>query len=102
MCYRTVAWTKYLNKLKDKIMENINTKSVITVLGGDGFIGSYIVKELAKTSAIINVVARHASQARHLKMYGSVGQICLTNADINDTKQLAAVVKDSDIVINTI
>jgi NADH dehydrogenase len=77
-------------------------KSVITILGGNGFIGSYIVKELAKTKAAINVVGRHASSATHLKMYGSVGQICLTNADVTDLAQLENLIASSDIVINTI
>lgn len=79
-----------------------NTKAIITVLGGNGFVGSYIIKELAKTKAAINVVARHASHATHLKMYGSVGQICLTDANVIDEKQLANVIMGSDIVVNTI
>lgn len=83
-------------------MQKINTKPVITVLGGNGFIGSYIVKELAKTKAIINVVARHASHATHLKMYGSVGQICLTDANVLDEKQLTNVMMGTDILVNTI
>jgi NADH dehydrogenase len=83
-------------------MKALTAKSVITILGGNGFIGSYIVKELAKTKAAINVVGRYANSANHLKMYGSVGQICLTNADLTDKDQLEDLIIGSDIVINTI
>lgn len=81
-------------------MLNLNT---VTILGGTGFIGRYLVKELAKSEVKINVVSRYADQALFLKMSGSVGQINLIKADLlRETKKLEQIISVSDVVINLV
>jgi len=38
----------------------------VCVVGGSGFIGRYVVKQLAERGAVIAAVSRHASEARFL------------------------------------
>src|SRR5262245_4093025 len=72
----------------------------ITIVGGSGFIGRYVVKRLAASGAVIAVVSRQASAAGFLRLMGDVGQIALINAAINDKARLAAAVEGADAVIS--
>jgi uncharacterized protein YbjT (DUF2867 family) len=74
----------------------------VTVLGGSGFIGRYVVKRLAAQGAIVAAVSRHASEAGFLKPMGDVGQIALLNADLRDDDALAAVVDGAQCVVNAV
>jgi NADH dehydrogenase len=71
----------------------------VTVLGGSGFIGRYIVKRLAQRGAIVAVVGRHAGDAGFLRPMGDVGQIALIEANIGDEARLAGALAGSDAVI---
>jgi uncharacterized protein YbjT (DUF2867 family) len=71
----------------------------VTVLGGSGFIGRYIVKRLAQYGAVVTVVSRHAGDAGFLRPMGDVGQIALIEAGISDAARLAALLAGSDAVI---
>ena len=48
---------------------------VVTVFGGSGFIGRYVVQRLAEQGAIIRVPTRRPERALFLKPLGGVGQI---------------------------
>lgn len=78
----------------------INKNSLVSVVGGSGFLGSYIVKEVAKTGARIRVISRFAEDARHLKVNGYVGQIGLINTDVTNKKSLNLALEGSTHVIN--
>jgi uncharacterized protein YbjT (DUF2867 family) len=71
----------------------------VTVLGGSGFVGRYVVKHLASQGAVVAVVSRHASAAGFLRPMGDVGQIALINADISDEARIAAAIGGADAVI---
>lgn len=77
-------------------------QTVITILGGTGFLGTYVVKELAKTGALIKVVSRNPNDAWEAKTAGSVGQIGLVQANIRDKASIYQAIAGSDIVINLI
>ena len=72
----------------------------ITVLGGSGFIGRYVVKRLAAAGAVVAVVSRHATAAGFLRPMGDVGQIALINAAIDDKTRIAAALEGADAVIS--
>ncbi|MBT5828068.1 MAG: complex I NDUFA9 subunit family protein [Alphaproteobacteria bacterium] len=75
----------------------------ITILGGTGFIGRYLVKEIAKTGLKINLVSRNANKSLFLKVAGSVGQINLIEANLlKDIDKLEQIIKNSDVVINLV
>lgn len=75
---------------------------LITVFGGTGFLGRYVIKELAKEGARIQVVSRHANEALFLKTTGSVGQISLISADITNKKDIKNIIKGSYAVIDLV
>lgn len=71
----------------------------VTVVGGSGFIGRYVVQRLAQRGVIVAVVGRHAGAAGFLKPMGDVGQIALIEAGITDEPRLAAAVAGADAVV---
>src|ERR1700735_1294170 len=74
----------------------------VTVFGGSGFIGRYIVPRLARNGAIVAVVSRNAGDARFLQPMGDVGQIALINAHLGEERKLAAAISGADTVVNLV
>ena len=72
------------------------------VFGGTGFIGRYIVRELARAGYVVKVVSRVPERAFFLKPYGTVGQIVPMACNFNDPKSIETVIRGSDVVINCI
>jgi len=77
-------------------------QQVITVIGGTGFLGRYIVKLLAGAGYTVRVVARNPNAALHLKTAGDVGQVVLTSGNLNNPESLADKLKGSYAVINLV
>ncbi len=75
---------------------------LVTIFGGSGFVGRYLVKELAQQGARIRVVCRHPSAALELTTSGSVGQVVLQKGNLKDTANLKSLIAGSDIVINLV
>ncbi len=76
--------------------------SPITVFGGAGFVGRYIVQALAKRGARVRVACRAPARAGFLKPMGDVGQITLVAVDMLDRDSLAAAVAGSQAVVNAV
>lgn len=74
----------------------------VTVVGGSGFIGRYVVKRLAERGAVIAVLSRHATEAGFLKPMGDVGQIELIDASIEDEVRLSAALTGSSAVVSSV
>lgn len=75
---------------------------IITIFGGSGFVGSYIVQELVKTGDYIRILSRYPEKALHLKTMGKIGQIWLQKFDIYNLTNLDSIIRDSHIVINLV
>lgn len=80
----------------------LGANNVVTVFGGSGFIGRYIIRLLAKTGARIRVAVRHPHLASHLMMSGSVGQITPVFCNIRDYKLVEDALQGADIAINCV
>ena len=76
--------------------------NLVTIFGGSGFLGRYVVRQLASKGYFIRVIAREPNQSLFLKVYGKVGQIQLLRGDIKDDKNLRDYIKGSDCVINCV
>lgn len=74
----------------------------VTIFGGDGFIGRYVVRRLAAQGATVIVYGRHAHDAGFLRPMGNPGQILLANGDVRDQHKVAGAVAGSDAVINLV
>lgn len=74
----------------------------ITIFGGTGFLGHYVVKELADFGCKINVVTRNKQKAADLKVGLSLGQLNMVEGSINDEVFVESIVSKSDIIINLV
>jgi uncharacterized protein YbjT (DUF2867 family) len=75
---------------------------LVTVFGGSGFIGRYIVQRLARRGAVVRVAVRDTEGALFLKPMGDVGQIAPMRTDITDPASVTRAVEGADAVINAV
>jgi len=73
---------------------------IVTIIGGTGFVGRYVVKLLASRGYIIRVIARNPELALHLKTAGDVGQIVLVPGNLARPQSLLGKLDNSWAVIN--
>ncbi|MEO1192062.1 MAG: complex I NDUFA9 subunit family protein [Pseudomonadota bacterium] len=73
---------------------------VVTLFGGSGFIGRYLVRHLARQGHIIRVAVRHPDRAAFLKPLGDVGQITPIPASVQNDASVAIAVEGADAVVN--
>ena len=84
-------------------MTNFSFKSPnVTIFGGTGFLGRYIVSRLSKLGYIINIVSRTPNEAIFLKTSGNVGQVKITEGSFSNLSNLTSLFNTSDIVINCV
>ena len=76
--------------------------NLVTIFGCSGFVGRYLVRQLASKGYFIRVITRHPNEALFLRVYGNVGQIDLVSGDIKEEKKLPDYIKDSECVINCV
>ena len=75
---------------------------ICTILGGGGFIGRYLVRNLTKKNYRCIISTRKPFQKGHLKTQGTPGSIELIEWNPNNFNELKESIKNSDIVINLI
>ena len=75
---------------------------ICTILGGGGFIGRYLVRNLTKKNYRCIISTRKAFQKGYLKTQATPGAIELINWNTNNFSELKEAIKNSDIVINLI
>jgi uncharacterized protein YbjT (DUF2867 family) len=80
----------------------INMDTLVTVLGGSGFLGRHVVRALAKQRYRIRVAVRRPDLAGHLQPLGQVGQIEAVQANLRHRASVLAAVRGSDVVINLV
>lgn len=78
------------------------TDSLVTVFGGSGFLGRYVVRALAKRGYRIRVAVRRPDLAGFLLPLGYVGQIQLTQANVRYPDSVAAAVQGAETVVNLV
>ncbi len=75
---------------------------LVTVFGGDGFVGRYIVEALLKSGARVRVASRNPKHGWFLKAQANLGQIAYMSADITRPETVARAVVGADAVINLV
>ncbi|EFJ44232.1 NADH:ubiquinone oxidoreductase 39 kDa subunit [Volvox carteri f. nagariensis] len=77
---------------------------VATVFGSNGFVGSYIVNELAKCgSQVVCPFRSTENEAMHLKQMGDLGQVVLLpELDIRNDEHIKRAISRSNVVINCV
>ncbi len=74
----------------------MRTRSVC-IIGGAGFVGRHVVHQLAARGIRVKVPTRHRERAKELIVLPTVDVV---NADVHDTRTLAALISGSDAVIS--
>ncbi|MCW9032582.1 MAG: complex I NDUFA9 subunit family protein [Rhodospirillales bacterium] len=75
-------------------------QQLVTVFGGSGFLGRYVVRRLAATGASVRVAVRDAVAAEYLKTAGEVGQVVPISASTRSDEAVQAAIEGADCVIN--
>ena len=75
---------------------------ICTILGGGGFIGRYLVRNLTKKNYRCIITTRNPFQKGYLKTQATPGSIELIDWNPNNFSELKEAIKNSDIVINLI
>jgi uncharacterized protein YbjT (DUF2867 family) len=73
-----------------------------TVFGGTGFVGTYVVRALARKGWRIRVAARRPQLGYRLPSFGDVGQIQLVAADIGSREQVDAALAGASACVNLV
>lgn len=75
---------------------------IVTVFGGSGFIGRYVVRRLAAADRVVRVAVRDTESAMFLKVAGDPGQVVPFPADVTDEASVARAVAGTDAVVNLV
>ena len=78
------------------------TEAIVTIFGGSGFIGRYLVQRLARQGWRVRVAVRYPRSAEFLKPLGDVGQITPLRASIHDDRSVRAAVDGAAAVVNLV
>ncbi len=78
------------------------TEKLVTIFGGSGFIGRYLVRHLAAQGWRVRVAVRDVQEAWFLKPAGNLGQIALMPCSITDQAAVAKAVEGADAVVNLV
>src|SRR4249920_772566 len=76
--------------------------TLVTVIGGSGFLGRNVVRALAQRGYRIRVACRRPDLANYLQPLGRVGQIHTVQANLRYPESLAAAARDASVVVNLV
>lgn len=77
-------------------------EALVTVFGGGGFVGRYVVEALLRSGARVRVAERSPKSAWYLKAQANLGQITYVGADVTRPETLERAVVGADAVINLV
>ena len=77
-------------------------KDLATVFGGSGFVGSQVVRALARQGWRLRVAVRHPGHAYRLPMLGDVGQIEIVQANLRDRDSVTRALDGAQAAVNAV
>ena len=77
-------------------------QGLVTVFGGSGFVGSQIVRALARSGARVRVAVRNPGRGYRLRMLGDVGQIEVSQANIRDEASVERALDGAQACVNAV
>ena len=75
---------------------------LVTVFGGSGLVGRYVVRRLAREGYRIRVAVRRPHLAHFLRPMGMVGQIQIVAADLSDETLIQGALEGASAVVNLV
>ena len=75
---------------------------LVTIYGGSGFVGRYIVQRMAKAGWRVRVAVRRPNEAMFVKPYGAVGQVEPVLCNVRDDASVRSAMQGADAVVNCV
>src|SRR5215211_6569061 len=75
---------------------------IVTMFGGSGFLGRYVVQALARRNYRIRVAVRRPNLAGHVQPIGDVGQIHAVQANLRFPSSIQAAIQGASAVVNLV
>lgn len=75
---------------------------LVTVFGGSGFVGSQVVRALARQGLRVRVAVRQPHLAGDLRLCGDVGQIQITQANVRNRPSVERALVGADAAVNLV
>ncbi len=75
---------------------------LITVFGGSGFVGKYIVRDLCRKGYRVRVAVRNPHLAGDQRLAGDVGQVQIVQANVRNRPSIERAIEGADGVINLV
>lgn len=99
--YRAVARWRPLSyrtcvRVRRAGIQRNGMRGLVTVFGGSGFIGSQVVRALAKQGWRVRVAVRRPWQAYRLRLLGDVGQIQIVQANVRVPETVERALEDAE------
>ncbi len=73
--------------------------TLVTLIGGNGFIGSHVAQDLLERGARVRIAAREPEKAFKLKPLANLGQLQFARCNAMDAHSIEACVRGSDAVV---
>lgn len=77
-------------------------QGLVTVFGGTGFVGSQVVRALAKAGHRVRVAVRQPNLAYRMRMLGDVGQIEVVQANVRNPASVARALDGAEGCVNLV
>ncbi|MDQ1229008.1 complex I NDUFA9 subunit family protein [Sphingomonas sp. SORGH_AS_0879] len=78
------------------------TNKLVTLIGGGGFLGRYVARELMRDGTRVRIAQRDPRQAYFLRTQGGLGQTQFVAVDIARPDTVARAVEGADAVVNLV
>jgi uncharacterized protein YbjT (DUF2867 family) len=78
------------------------SEELVTVFGGDGFVGRYVCEFLLKSGVRVRVASRDPRNSYFIQPLGQVGQFGFVQADITDAQAVASALEGANRVVNLV
>lgn len=77
-------------------------QGLVTVFGGTGFIGTQVVRELARQGWRVRVAVRNPGRGYRLRMLGDVGQIQIVQANVRNEDSVGRALDGAEACVNLV
>ena len=77
-------------------------QKIISVVGGNGFVGNYLVDKLLASGFYVKIISRNSLAKRKFHPSAKLGQCSLYDCNICDKKKLGKIIEGSSCVINLV